>query len=50
VSDVTHVDTPSRSRRFLTGLLFYLLALAAFASLIFLASVILGFVPVSEPS
>ena len=50
MSDVTHFDKPGRMRRFFVDLLFYLLALAALASLIFLASFILGFVPVAEPS
>ena len=37
-------------RRFLEPLLFYLLALAALAVLVFLAGVVLGIVPVSEPA
>jgi hypothetical protein len=50
MNDAAHLDTPGRIRRFLAALLFYLLPLAALATLIFLASVILGFLPVSDPS
>jgi len=50
MSDGTHLETPGRMSRFLAGLLFYLLALAALAALIVLAGVALGFVPVAEPS
>jgi hypothetical protein len=49
MSDVTDLDKPGWMGGFLAGLLFYLLALAALAVLMLLASVILGFVPVSEP-
>ena len=50
MSDVANFDKPGRMRTLFLSLLFYLLALTALASLIFLASFILGFVPVAEPS
>lgn len=50
MSDFTRLDAPGPMRTFLASLSFYLIALAALAVLIFLAGVVLGFVPVSDPA
>jgi hypothetical protein len=50
MSHVTHPDTPSWMRWFLAELPFCLIVLTALAVLIFLAAIVLGFVPVAETS
>ena len=48
MSDVTHLDSPRR--KFLEGMLFYMLVLTSLAVLLFLVAIILGFVPVAVSS
>ena len=50
MSNVTHPDTPGWMRWFLAELPFCLIVLASLAGLIFLAGIVLGFVPVAESS
>ena len=45
----TYFNPPGRRGKLLGTLLFYVAALAALAVLVFLAAVVLGFVPVAEP-
>ena len=50
MSHVTHPNTPGWMRWILAELPFCLILLASLAVLLFLAAIILGFVPVAESS